>query len=376
MEFFPKISFDFGGIVFWVFCGAVFIQLIHILLVQLRVVVHKQKESNSVLHPVSVIICARNEEENLERNLPSVLEQDYPNFEVIVVNDQSVDDSKHILRALQKRYKNLRSIELGRDKHRKFGKKLPLTIGIKGAHHEHLVMIDADCYPSSKNWLRELMTQYTEDKDIVIGFGPYVKEKGFLNKLIRFDTTSIAGNYIGLAKLGRPYMAVGRNLSYKASKFFDVNGFKKHYHIQSGDDDLFMQDAAKRKNVGVSLAPEAFVYSFPKKTWSSWIRQKQRHFTTAKEYRLINKIILGIFPMSMILMLISFIILLISYKWWMFVLSVFVLRLAVYWIINGLLLKKLKAGDLVVFYPILELIHFVVIPFIYYSTDRRQTKKW
>tara|TARA_B110000046_G_scaffold185894_1_gene230187 strand:+ start:2915 stop:4045 length:1131 start_codon:yes stop_codon:yes gene_type:complete len=376
MYLIPEISFDFIGIVFLVFCAALFIQILYLLIFYARLLLYKPKPVEDVSFPVTIIVCARNEEDNLFHYLPKILEQDYPEFEVIVVNDQSVDDSRHIIKAYQKSYPHLKLIELEKNKHRKFGKKVPLTIGIKGAKYEHLLMIDADCYPSSNKWLQHIVNNYSEKKEIVIGYGPYKKEKGLLNKMIRFDTTSIAMTYMSFARTGRPYMAVGRNMSYTKSTFFGVDGFKKHYHIQSGDDDLFIQDAANRKNVAVETSPESFVYSIPQKTWRAWFMQKQRHFTTAPKYRLINKLFLGIFPMSMVFMLISFFILLFNYEWWLFATALLVLRFVLYWIINGLLFKKFKSGDLIAFYPFFELLHFILMPFIYYSTKRTETSKW
>lgn len=321
-----------------------------------------------------MIICARNEEDNLFENLPSVLNQQYPEYEVIVVIDQTVDDSKHILRAFQKEHPHLRYIEMERNAHRKFGKKLPLTLGIKGAKYDKVLLIDADCYPKSDQWIKQIMSNYTEGKEIVIGYGPYERQHGLLNKLIRFDTSLIAISYLGFAKNKRAYMAVGRNMSYSRTKWFEVDGFKKHYHIQSGDDDLFMQDAATKGNVAFEIEEDAWVYSRPKSTWKSWVKQKQRHYTTANSYRFINKVLLGIFPLSMILMLGCFFILMFSFEWWLFVLSLLVLRCITYWIISGLLMKKLGQKDLVWWFPIFELVHFIIIPFIYYSTDRRSDK--
>jgi cellulose synthase/poly-beta-1,6-N-acetylglucosamine synthase-like glycosyltransferase len=376
MEFWPEIRVDFTSILFLFFCLMVFIQLWYVLLYPLRLAIHKKKQVTSELPPVSVIVCARNEEDNLFKNLPSVLSQDYPKFEVIVVNDMSVDESKHIIRAYQEKYPQLRIIELEKNKHRKFGKKMPLTIGIKGAMYEHLVMIDADCYPAGNQWLKTIVRNYTEGKEIVIGIGPYETEKGFLNKLIRFDTTSIASTYLSFACAGKPYMAVGRNMSYTRKRFFEVDGFKSHYHIQSGDDDLFMRDAATKKNVAIEISPDSFVFSHPKQSWAEWIKQKQRHFTTAPRYRLINKLLLGIFPASMIMMLLSSVILLFNFKWWWIIAGLLFIRYLVYWIVNRAVFRKLAARDLVVWYPVLELIHLVVMPFIYYSTDRREPDKW
>lgn len=376
MSFWPEIKLDATSIVFLVFCTSVFIQLLYLLIVRVRLLTYKKTNESPNLPPVSVIICARNEEDNLFKNLPAILTQDYPKYEVIVVNDMSVDESKHIIQAYQKQYPHLRIIQIEKNRHRKFGKKMPLTIGIKGAQYEHLAMIDADCYPAGKNWLRNLMSNYTEGKEIVIGYGPYESEKGFLNKFIRFDTTSIAINYLGMALNGKAYMAVGRNMSYTKKRFFEVDGFKSHYHIQSGDDDLFMKEAATKKNVAIEIHPDSFVFSHPKKTWNDLIKQKQRHFTTAPRYRLINKLFLGIMPASMFLMLLSFIILLFNFKWWWITTGILVLRYLLFWIVDGLLFSKLKAKDLVPWLPLLELIHFIVIPFIYYSGNRSEAEKW
>lgn len=376
MHLIPQITFDFIGIVFLIFCGAVFVQLFYLFWFHLRLLFFKGKNKTEDLKPVSVIICARNEEDNLFKHLPAVLEQDYPEFEVIVVNDQSVDDSRHIVKAYQKKYANLKLIELEKNKHRKFGKKVPLTVGIKGATYANLAMIDADCYPKSNQWLKRIMGNYAGEKEIVIGYGPYEKQKGVLNKFIRFDAVTIALTYLGFARSGIPYMAVGRNMSYSKTLFFNVGGFKRHYHIQSGDDDLFMQEAANRKNVAIEIDPDSFVYSKPENTWKSWFKQKQRHYTTAPKYRLINKFFLGIFPVSMIFMLISFFILLFKYEWWLFVTALLVFRFLSYWLVNGLLLRKFQMQDLVFIYPIYELLHFFMMPFVYYSSERTETSRW
>ena len=372
----PDIRFDFTGILFMVFSLALLIQVWYVIRFPLRLAIYRKKEGTAYTPPVSIIVCARNEEDNLFKNLPAILEQDYPDFEVIVVNDMSIDDSKHIIQAYQKQYKHLRIIELEKNRHRKFGKKVPLTVGIKGSSKEVLMMIDADCYPSGKYWLRRMVSNYMAGKEIVIGYGPYEKQKGFLNKLIRFDTIQIALTYLSFALVGRPYMAVGRNMSYTRKLFFDVDGFKSHYHIQSGDDDLFMKDAATKRNVAIEIDPRSFVFSHPKENWSDWVHQKQRHFTTAPRYRLINKLLLGIFPASMILMLLSFFILLPNCEWWWLPLSMIVFRYIMYWLILRVVFRKLEGADLVKWYPVMEMIHLIVIPFIFYSTDRREPEKW
>lgn len=325
--------------------------------------------------PISVIIAARNEDENLDQYLPKILNQKYPEFEVIVVNHQSVDYTKMIVGELEKKYSNLRMITIERSPHLKVGKKLPLTVGVKGAKYENLIFTDADCEPASDNWLK-LMARNFNRKEIVIGFSPYKKKKGFLNRLIRFDAVSAAINYLGMAKAGIAYMAVGRNMGYTKDLFFEVGGFKNHYHLASGDDDLFIQEAANKRNYGVELNPESFVFSEPKSNWVDWVNQKRRHFTTAPEYKASHRRWIGLQPLMLLLFLSTFIYLMITSPFWLFVLCIFALRYLIFWIINGILFARFKSEDLIPFLPFMEIIHLIVIPSIYYTNDIKRKGKW
>lgn len=234
--------------------------------------------------PVSVIICARNEDDNLTEFLPKILVQDYPEFEVIVVNDCSIDNTENVIDEFAKIFPNLRKVNIKEDEYYKHGKKFAVLVGIKGAKHEHLLFTDADCFPAGEQWLSGMAGQFVPAKDIVLGYGAYRKEPGFLNKLIRFDTFLIAANYLSAAVKGKAYMGVGRNLAYKKSLFYKQKGFSKHYHIESGDDDLFINDACTADNTAVCVDHGAITYSIAKKNFTDWKRQKQRHMTTAPHY--------------------------------------------------------------------------------------------
>ncbi len=377
MEFIPQITYNFTSYVLVAFLAVVGIQLLYLFIFNFRLLIHKSKDTQSNNLPsISVVICARNEEDNLFKNLPKILNQKYPNFEVIIVNDQSVDNSKYIVLTYQKEYSNIKYIELERNKHRQFGKKLPLTVGVKGAKNELIVVTDADCIPDSNLWLKSLAKHYSDKKQIVLGYSPHIRIKGSLNKLIRFDTTNIAITYLSFAKTALPYMGVGRNMAYSKQLFETVGGFKNHYHIASGDDDLFIKEAANRKNVAVNLEPESFVQTTPKTTFKDWVNQKHRHFTTAPEYKLINKLFLGIFPITLLLMYISLFILLFNTKWYAFVLTIYGIRMLLYWLINGLLFKRLQQKDLILLYPIWEIVYAIVMPFIYYSNKGTEKNKW
>lgn len=375
LEYLPQFGFNIPTYIFMVFAMAAFLQLFIVLFVFTRLAFHKQKNDNN-LPAVSIIIAARNESENLFRNLPFILEQDYPEFEVIIVNHQSMDDSQYILDAYVQQYPHLRTIKVERNQHLKFGKKLPLTIGIKGAKYEQLLFTDADCKPQGNQWLRSMASNFSDKHQIVMGYGPYRKTKGFLNFIIRFDTAWIAVNYMSFAKAGIPYMGIGRNLAYTRSVFNEAKGFKSHYSLSSGDDDLFIQDAAKNKNYTINIDPDSFCYSPAAKSWGQWMKQKSRHYTTTPKYKVIKKWMLGIYPLSLLLMTISFVILLFNSGFIWLTLSIYLLILIIKWIIIGMSLRKLKESGFVAWFPLLDIGYAILAPSMYYAVDKTDVTKW
>lgn len=277
--------------------------------------------------PVSVIICAKNEYHNLVRFLPVVLEQDYPEYEVIVVDDASDDDTFYLLRELSDKYNKLKVVTIRENLNFFTGKKFPLSLGIKSANYEKLLLADADCSPAGPHWIEQMQRAFTGKTVIVLGYGAYLEQPGLLNKLIRFDTLQVAMQYMSLALSGLPYMGVGRNLAYHRSLFYDSGGFIKHYKLISGDDDLFINQVANKYNTRVQPAVDAFTYSKPKQTLGSWIRQKRRHLTTGGFYKLKHKLVLGTFSLTQFLFF-ALLILLAVFKVEPLVLgSLFILRL-------------------------------------------------
>ncbi len=264
--------------------------------------------------PVSIIICARNEAENLQNHLPLFLEQDYPDFEVILVDDGSDDNTAEILDNLKVKFDNLRVSTIRKDSKFLRGKKLAMTIGLKAAKNEIVLLSDADCYPSSKEWIKYMSRKFNKKKSIILGVGLYEKRKGLLNILIRFESAFIAMQYISLTRIGKPYMGVGRNLSYRKELFFKNKGFASHLKLQSGDDDLFINEVANAENSDIETQPLSFTYSVPETKWIDWIRQKRRHLTTAKMYKKSSKRILGLEYFSRMILLLSFIFLLITFE--------------------------------------------------------------
>lgn len=379
MQFIPSFEPSAFLYVFLAFGITALVHLIYVLVIQGKFAFYKKKESNSSadsLPPISLIIAARNESDNLYENLPFILTQDYPQFEVIVINNQSVDDSSQLLRAFQNEYPNLHVIEVERNPHLRPGKKLSITIGIKGAKYDHFILTDADCRPASRLWLRSMAKSFTEEKELIIGYGPYTKSGGFLNRLIRFDTASIGISYYSMALSGLPYMGVGRNIGYTRHLFESVNGFRSHYGLASGDDDLFVQEAATKKNVSINIDKDAFCYSAPCGDWDSWIRQKTRHYTTTDRYEVIKKWMLGIYPLTMLMLLISFVILMLSNDFRWLSASVFIFVTVVKWWIQGRCFIKLNEGSLVKYLPLWDILYTILMPIIYYSSEKKAANKW
>ena len=248
-----------GQILFYVFCLITLIQLFYYLYFFMRLAVYKPKpRSVSQTHPVSVIICARDEAANLAKNLPGALVHNIVStHEVIVVDDNSFDDSKYLLEE-KKTYKQLQVVQLKQEAKLIPGKKFPLSIGIKTAKHEIVLLTDADCVPASEFWIDKMQQTYDENTEIVLGYGAFHKKPGLLNKIVRWETFHTALQYFSYALAGKPYMGVGRNLSYKKTIFYRHKGFSAHNNIPSGDDDLFINMAATKINTKINIDKDTF----------------------------------------------------------------------------------------------------------------------
>ena len=314
--------------------------------------------------PVSVIIAARNEYYNLQENLPAILDQDYPDFEVVVVNHTSTDASALLLKEFQTKHPNLKVVHIEKELNFFHGKKFPLSIGIKSAENDILLLTDADCKPLSKNWISSMAGNYAPATEIVLGYGPYAQGKSLLNRFIRYDTFVVAMQYLSFALIGMPYMGVGRNLSYRRSMFFRNKGFTSHYQIASGDDDLFINQVANKRNTRIALQKDSFTYSVPKQTFDEWIRQKRRHLSTGKNYKFKFKLLLGTFSFSQLLFYLTSVVLIVLQVFPWFVLGLFFIRFFTQSIVNKKILGKLQEKHLYLFSLMGELFYVLLIPLL------------
>ncbi|GAB3553657.1 glycosyltransferase [Spirosoma fluminis] len=281
------------------------VQLIYILFIFSRTAFYRQPDS-SELPPasggVTIVVCARNELDNLIELLPLLDDQNYPDFEVLVMDDRSTDGTDTYLEHEIGELSHVRFIRIDKEHEHVTPKKYALTIALKKAQYPTVLLTDADCRPASTDWLRTMVAPLTNpEKAIVLGFSPYERQPGLLNLLIRSETLFTAVQYFSLALAGRPYMGVGRNLAYRTQLFFDNRGFYTHMNVLGGDDDLFINEVATKQNTAICLDPASFTWSKPKETWADWRIQKRRHLHVGKQYKPGNKIRLGLLTGSHVL---------------------------------------------------------------------------
>jgi glycosyltransferase involved in cell wall biosynthesis len=342
--------------IFYFFIAIVVVQLSYYLGVFGKFAFGKPQNITQKNIPVSVIVCAKNEEENVKKYIPLLAEQNYPDFEIVLIDDASSDETLEVFEEFEKQYSNIRLVKVENNEAFWGNKKYALTLGIKAAKKEYLLFTDADCYPISKDWITAMTSQFTETKTIVLGYGGYEKvERSLLNKVIRFETVLTAIQYFSWAKAGLPYMGVGRNLAYKKEEFFNVNGFIEHIQVRSGDDDLFVNQAANKSNTTIAFNADSFTYSKPKKTYREWFSQKRRHVATANYYKVFDKIQLGIFYTSQLFFFLLVILLLALQFQWIAVLALLATRYTIAWIVVGFSAGKLKEKDLKIWFPVVEI---------------------
>lgn len=279
------------------FFVAIGVQLIYILFVFTKLIGHRDFESNiegQELPPVSIVVAASNELENLKRLLPILDNQNYPKFEVVVADDRSSDGTYDYLLTNEGGFKNITLLRVLSLPQHYTAKKYAVTMAIKKSKYDLLLFTDADCLPESGDWLKNMVCQLTSEKDIVLGFSKYEEMPGGLNALIRYETFQTALQYLSFALAKVPYMGVGRNLMYRKPLFWKNNGFSSHQGLLSGDDDLFINQASNKNNVAICISKNSNTTSKPKETWEEWFVQKRRHLSVGKKYKLRDKLNLGL----------------------------------------------------------------------------------
>lgn len=326
------------------------------------------------LPKVSVVVATHNDIIPLKSLLKNLKEQDYPCFEVIVIDDRSTDGTKDFI---EKEYKDfVRILRIEEENKNTSNKKNALNYGIKAASHEIVLLTDADCLPLSNQWIKQMVQGFGKGKEIVIGYSKYEKRKGFLNKLIQFETFFTGMQYISHAILGKPYMGVGRNLAYNKELFFRNRGFETHEQIIGGDDDLLIQEVANGKNVSLRINELSQTISIPKTTYIEWFKQKRRHLTAGTYYKFLDKFSLGLFMLSNVFFYFILFFFVFIDKHTLFMIIVFILRTLGLILILNTVIRKLKEKFKWYWIPIVDLAYLINYILIGLSVVLRKSNKW
>jgi cellulose synthase/poly-beta-1,6-N-acetylglucosamine synthase-like glycosyltransferase len=343
----------------------------------------KSSNSENSSEGVTIIVAAHNEFQNLKKLIPKLFDQDYPKYDVMIVNDRSTDRTKRLLEEMMALYPRLRSVTVKYTPSHVTAKKFALTLGIKVAKNDVILLTDADCMPNSNQWLRKMTAPIREEgKTFSIGFSGYQEKSGALNTWIQFETILTALFYLSFGLWKAPFMGVGRNLCYRKSFFMDVKAFKGIWHLEGGDDDLFINHHATGKNTSVVIDPDATTISIPKENWKDYLVQKKRHLHAGKHYRGEDKRKIGLYSLSHALFWIGGIGLLIYFgfeKQWEHFLVVFgiiLLRSLLVWSIFRSASVKTQGTPAATLAPVNDL--FYLVYFWILGTVSHQSKdiKW
>lgn len=341
-------------VLFYIFVVFTAIQITYNLIFSVLLLPKKTTTNSTEEVPVSVIICVKNEAKNLMLSLPSIIAQTHKNFEIVLINYASSDNTLDIMETFKINHPNIKIVNVENNESFWGNKKYALSLGIKAATNNNLLFTTPSCRALSKNWVTTMSSHFSEEKTIILGYSKYKKEKTVLNLLVRFDNFITALQYFSWAQLGSPIMATGKNLAYNRAEFFNVKGFIKHIHIKEGEDDLFIQDAANQENTTNCILEDSFTESIAPSTFKDWFTEKTLRFSTRKHYKLKDRLLINFFSISKAVFYILAIALLFIYSY-KIILAILAFYYLLQYIIIGFSANKLKETQVIYFLPFLEI---------------------
>jgi glycosyltransferase involved in cell wall biosynthesis len=264
--------------------------LFYILLYRLPYVYEKKRKekpvSDDIFPPVSIIIVSKNDGDELERNLPFILEQDYPNFEVIVVNSRSTDETDIVLKATELKYNNFYHTYVPKSSETVHERKLALTLGIKAAKNDILLFTEAYCRPCSSQWIKEFASVFNSGKEVVLGYCKLVVDKkAAFRGFIRYDNLIHYLKFLSMTIAHKPFMGIGWNMAYRKELFVNQKGFSPILNVSEGEDNLFINTIANEKNTGVVISPESMTETSIVNRLSVWRAMKSKYLHTRQFYK-------------------------------------------------------------------------------------------
>lgn len=348
----------------------VIMELLHYIIVYGRIIFYKPKSkeetpsnTTSENEGVSVVVVVNNNLEALKKDFVMILEQNYPLFEVVVVNEDSQDDSEFVLHILQKNYSNIKVINLGKNANNFSDRKFSLSIGIRSAKYNNIVLTDVTCKIQDFNWLKELCNSFVySDKKILIGYSSPQYEKGLTNNLARYYHLNWAMNVLGYGLLGMPFSADSNNMAYNKKFFFDKGGLISQYRDKCRQEDYFVSRYANKKNTMINIAPSSFSLCLAMTSYSEFKRIAYSRYISHRTFPFMTKLRLAILPLATLLLYVLLAMLIIWGMPWQFALIPIIIKWTMQIIYYYKCSNKLKTKIPYLFAPLLE-IYFMFFNF-------------
>ncbi len=348
----------------------VIMELLHYIIVYGRIIFYKSKNNNETLpnnlsenEGVSVVVVVKNNLETLQEDFVMILEQNYPLFEVVVVNEDSEDDSEFALHLLQKCYSNLKVINLGQNANKFSDRKFSLSIGIRSAKYNNIVLTDVTCKIQDIIWLKSLCNSFVHsEKKILIGYSSPQYQKGLTNTLSRYYHLDWNMNVLGYGLLGMPFSADSNNMAYDKKFFFDKGGLISQYRDKCRQEDYFLSRYANKKNTMINIDSDSFSYCLAMTSYSEFKRIAYSRYISHRTFPLLTKLRLAILPLATLLLYVLLAILIILGMPWQFVLVPIIIKWTTQIIYYLKCSNKLKTKIPYLFAPLLE-IYFMFFNF-------------
>jgi len=347
-----------------VFAAMVFFQILYYWIVFGRIAFFNPKKHSitaaTEFSSVSVILIAEKDYHNLRKNLTSILEQNYPDFEVVVVNSSPQETSSfYLLKSLNNQYPNLKMVELPDVRTFYSKKKFLIAIGVKESSKDILLFTNTDCQPDSPYWIRSMVSQMNNKKQLILGYAGAAAA----NRFYRLDMLNTSLTYLSLARCGMPYTGTGNNLACSRELFNEANGLVSHYAISYGEDTLFINKNATKKNTTVALNLDALVHIQSKMTFKCWIRLKKNARLSQKHYKKRHRFVLSLFPFTRFMSYLSFIGLLCLLPLnllYYIIIIIFALRMITQLVITKKVMQRFNEKGLLFLLPLFEPIYMML----------------
>lgn len=317
----------------------------------------KPTENQAKRIPISVIVYAKNNVQELRNLLPVLLNQNYHQFELVLVNNASTDDTLYLIKEYALMYPNIRLVDVVNNEAFWGNKKYAVTLGIKASKYEYLVFVDANKKIHSYNWLVQLTSHFTLNKTVVIGTSFYSRKKGFFNKFLRFDHTMQQMQSVAWSKSGAPYSLNLENMAVKKEEFYRVNGFINHMQKPLFMNEYLLNDVSTSKNTVLCEHPDAMTEVEPVLKRSDFRQLKKQQLQLLKNIKAGASFRIKLFNLTQFLFLIVTVCSFLTLEYWYVTLGLVMLRYALAWTLFAKTAKKYRYKDLIFLFPLFDLFY-------------------